>query len=213
MKGKLLVLTGLTGSGKDTIVEIILADKRTNFERIVTHNTRPPRPGEVEGRDYFFVDEPKFSTLIESGEMIEHVKHGSFLKGTTKGQLERVLSGANLIWRIEPSRAAFVEEYFLERFGDKKGSQINKKITKVFVSVKNTEILLKRYRAREKDACNIAEFEKRLNQDWEVFAKNKHRFEYIIENDDSAGKAAKAILALLEKKGKNRKIRKEVSHS
>lgn len=199
MKKNLLVLTGLSGSGKDIIVDLLTSN--SPFRRIVTHNTRPPRKEEKEGYDYHFVSEEKFTELIGSGKMTEYVRHGSYLKGTTKKEFEAILEGNNLIWRIEPSRAAFAEEFFLEKFGPKVGKRIISRMIKVFISVKDNKVLLSRYKAREKDQYNIKEFKKRLKQDISVFEKNVHRFEHIIENNDSAEASAKKILDLLKSGG------------
>lgn len=198
-KGKLLIISGYPGSGKDTAVEEILADQNLGFKRIITHNTRAIRQGEKHGREYFFVSEKEFKALIKSGQMVEYVYHGYCFKGTTTDQFQRILTGENLIWRINPERAAFAEEFFLEKFGKEQGSHIIESIIKIFIAVDNPTLLLERYKGREKDTYSIAEFEKRLKQDMEIFENNKNRFPHIIKNDKTAEKFKKKVLAIIRK--------------
>lgn len=199
-QGKLLIISGYPGSGKDTAVEDILSKKKLGFKRIVTHNTRSIRKGEKQGREYFFVTKREFKALIKSGQMVEYVYHGFCFKGTTADQFQRILTGENLIWRINPGRAAFAEEFFLEKFGKKEGKKIVDSIVKLFISVDDPNILLERYKGREKDTYNVKEFEKRLKQDVEVFEKNRHRFGNIVKNDGSAEEFKDKILDLINNK-------------
>ncbi len=91
-RGRLTVLAGPTAVGKGTVA----ADVRTRYPEIwlsVSCTTRPPRPGEVEGVHYHFVDEAEFDRLIAEGEMLEWaVVHGRHRYGTRAEPVRRVLA-------------------------------------------------------------------------------------------------------------------------
>lgn len=69
--GKLFYLMGKSVSGKDTIYQKLLADEKWNLKRLVIYTTRPIRDGELEGREYHFVDEARFQQLKFEGKVIE----------------------------------------------------------------------------------------------------------------------------------------------
>ena len=69
--GKLFYLMGKSVSGKDTIYQRLLADEKWNLKRLVIYTTRPIRDGELEGREYHFVDEAEFQRLKSQGKVIE----------------------------------------------------------------------------------------------------------------------------------------------
>jgi len=78
--GKIFCLMGKSSTGKDTIGKQILKD--ANLKNIVLYTTRPIREGEVEGREYYFIDNQKFNELEDSGKVIEkrvyHTIHGDW---------------------------------------------------------------------------------------------------------------------------------------
>ena len=67
--GKLIVISGPSGVGKGTVVKAMMA-KKDNLFFSVSATTRPPRPGEVDGKDYYFVDRERFLNLIHRCEML-----------------------------------------------------------------------------------------------------------------------------------------------
>jgi guanylate kinase len=88
---RLTVLSGPSGVGKSTVV----AELRRTSPQIwlsVSVTTRQPRPGEVDGRDYYFVDDAKFDRMIADGEMLEWASpHGTHRSGTPRGPVEEKL--------------------------------------------------------------------------------------------------------------------------
>ena len=70
--GKLIVLMGKSASGKDTIFNLLKADKSLNLKQLIPYTTRPKRAGEREGEAYHFVTEEEFNLLLEKGRVIEH---------------------------------------------------------------------------------------------------------------------------------------------
>lgn len=75
-KHKIIILTGQSGSGKDTIANKLV---KNHFKRVVTNTTRPPREGEIDGVDYNFIGEHDFHSLISDDDMIEWRKYNTAL--------------------------------------------------------------------------------------------------------------------------------------
>ncbi|KKQ17107.1 MAG: Guanylate kinase [Berkelbacteria bacterium GW2011_GWB1_38_5] len=100
-KGKLFVISGQSGVGKNTILKKILVN-HPEFHRVVTFTTRDPRPNEIPGEDHFFVYPEKFKEMIENNEFIEYAKVHDEMYGTPKEQVEEVLNaGRNAIMEID----------------------------------------------------------------------------------------------------------------
>lgn len=78
---KLILLVGHSGSGKDTILKIF---QEYGFETIVSYTTRPPRDYEVNGKDYHFISEADFKTLLNMGFFLEYQSYRDWLYGTAK---------------------------------------------------------------------------------------------------------------------------------
>lgn len=74
MKHKIVILTGQSGCGKDTIANKLT---RNGFKRVITNTTRPPRDNEVNGKDYYFISENNFLSLVNDGSMIEYRKYNT----------------------------------------------------------------------------------------------------------------------------------------
>jgi guanylate kinase len=101
-----VVISGPSGVGKDTVVQELL-HRRNNFYFVVTATSRPPRPGEVHGEDYFFVTEEAFRRMIAEGEMLEHAWVHDNFKGVPKQQIRDALdSGRDVLMRVDPQGAA-----------------------------------------------------------------------------------------------------------
>lgn len=99
-RGKLLVISGPSGSGKTSIVRALREDPRVEFS--VSATTRPPRPGEVDGRDYRFLDEQEFLARVQRGEFLEWARYNDHLYGTLREPMERALDeGRVFVLEIE----------------------------------------------------------------------------------------------------------------
>jgi guanylate kinase len=106
----LIVISGPSGIGKDAVVGLL---RKTNPDThfVVTVNSRPPRPDEVDGRDYFFVSREKFEAMIEAGELLEHAKVYSDYKGIPKSQVREALaSGKDVIMRLDVQGAMTIRK-------------------------------------------------------------------------------------------------------
>lgn len=111
--GRLIVLSGPAGVGKTTVGERACRD--LGIRRSVSATTRPPRPGEVDGRDYFFVTEDEFQRRLARGELLEHARvHGS-LYGSPLAPIEEALrAGEDRLLVIDVQGAMQVRSRFPE---------------------------------------------------------------------------------------------------
>ena len=109
-KGKLIVVSGPSGVGKSTVVFNAIGDRNDCcFSTSVT--TRDPRPGELDGREYFFVDDAEFDRMIENNELLEHAEYVSHKYGTPRAfVLNKLEEGYNVILDIEVNGARQVNQ-------------------------------------------------------------------------------------------------------
>lgn len=87
---RLIVLSGPAGVGKNTVAERLC--RETGIRRAITATTRVPRPGEVDGRDYFFLTEEQFRRRVERDELLEHATVHGRLYGTPRRQVEEAMA-------------------------------------------------------------------------------------------------------------------------
>ena len=107
-KGLLIVISGPAGSGKGTVLSELLRDPA--FVYSVSATTRAPRPGEVHGKNYYYISREEFQGRIERGEMLEYTCYCDNFYGTPRKEAEEVLeSGKNLILEIEVEGAMNVK--------------------------------------------------------------------------------------------------------
>ena len=101
MKNNLFILSGPSGSGQDSIIEGLR--RHFEIERVVTTTTRAMRPGESQGKPYYFISAQDFEKKIIAGELAEYAKeYNNHFYGVTKEELERVSrSGKIGIWKVE----------------------------------------------------------------------------------------------------------------
>lgn len=110
MKGKLFILSGQSGVGKNTILKTIL-EKHPEFHRAVTFTTREPRPEEIPGEDHFFVYQEKFDEMIKNGEFLEYAQVHDEMYGTPKEQIAQALNnGKSVIMEIDVKGACQVKK-------------------------------------------------------------------------------------------------------
>lgn len=165
--GRLIVISGPSGAGKDTIVNsLLLKDER--FSLSVSATTRAPRPGEKDGVNYYYVNVGEFEKMIKDGDFIEYAKYGSSYYGTLKSDVKkRINNGKIVVLVIEVQGAENVRKIFPDCLS-------------IFIMPPSFEILEQRLRDRCSE--NEDEIKKRLK-----IAKTEveKRFEYdiVVEND------------------------------
>ena len=109
-RGKLIILSGPSGAGKSTVAAIVMQNRSdVCFSTSVT--TRAPRPGEVDGKDYFFITQEKFQEMVASDALLEHADYVSHSYGTPRSFVMEMLdSGMNVLLDIEVQGARQIRE-------------------------------------------------------------------------------------------------------
>ena len=114
--GRLIVFTGPSGVGKGTLLHA-LCDRYPHLHVSVSATTRPPRPGEIPGKDYTFVSRVEFENLIAQGDLLEWAEFAGNYYGTPKGPLlEQIRAGQSVILEIELEGARQVRQSFPSAF-------------------------------------------------------------------------------------------------
>jgi guanylate kinase len=109
--GRLFVLAGPSGVGKGSIVRRLVASDPEGLSLSVSVTTRAPRPTEVDGVDYFFVDDDAFDRMIEAGELLEWAEIVGHRSGTPRGFVEdRLAEGRDVLLEIDVVGASQVRE-------------------------------------------------------------------------------------------------------
>lgn len=112
--GQLIAITGPSGVGKGTLVRLLLA-RHPELYLSVSTTTRQPRPGEVEGQDYYFVSPAEFKTLIERGQLLEWAEYAGNYYGTPRENVEtQIHQGRTVLLEIEVIGAQQVKQTFPE---------------------------------------------------------------------------------------------------
>lgn len=179
-KGKLIVISGPSGAGKSTVVfKAIEGREDVCFSTSVT--TRKPRPGEVDGREYFFVDPDRFKEMVENDELLEYAEYVANSYGTPRAYVEDKLeAGLNVLLDIEVQGARQIHEKMPDA-------------VKIFIIPPSLEELEKRLKGRGTDTERA--IEARL-----IRARQEYQeadfYDYLIINDD-ADKAAKELSAII----------------
>ncbi|MCL5784220.1 MAG: hypothetical protein M1142_02600 [Patescibacteria group bacterium] len=173
---KLIVLTGKTASGKDTIMAKLLA-RFPQFKRVVTTTSRTLRNGEANGVDYNFISKADFKQKAEKGDFIEWVEYGGNLYGTEKAQITDSLD-QDLIWRIDPSRAGQIRQFIKNSFPPELAEDLLKRTLVIYLTV-DDNVILDRLNKR---GLTEEEIRKRMQEDREFWQEYQNCYDFVIEN-------------------------------
>jgi guanylate kinase len=181
MAAQVFVISGASGAGKTTLVRALQAgDPRLRFA--VSYTTRPPRPGEVDGKDYCFVSTEEFLRLIRDGQMVEYVHQFGHYYGTSRTWIEQARHDhADLLFDVEIHGAKALKEHCPQGIF-------------IFVLPPTPAVLAERLRGRgQLPAAELQERLARARQ--EVLAARW--YDYLVVNDDldAATGRLKAIVA------------------
>ncbi len=166
--GKLIVLTGPSGVGKGTLVRSLL-DRHQNLFLSVSATTRQPRPGEQDGRDYFFKTRAEFEAMITADQLLEWAEYAGNYYGTPCPPVETQIQQGNFVLlEIEVLGANAIKKSFPDAL-------------RLFILPPSFEELERRLRGRQQDS--EAAIAKRLQRAKEELALSSE-FDYQIVNDD-----------------------------
>ncbi len=164
----LIILSGTAGSGKDSVVRRLI-ERGVPFEFVANLTSRPPRPGEIDGRDYRFVSEDVFKEMIRKDELLEHaVVYGQY-KGIPKRPVrEALVAGKDVLLRIDIQGAATVRRQYPEAVS-------------IFLTAASLEELKRRLLGRGTDSPDQVEIRLRTASEE---MRRIPEFDYLVVNAD-----------------------------
>lgn len=168
MSGDVFVITAPSGTGKTTLLkQLMAAVPRLRFS--ISYTTRAPRPGEVNGRDYFFVSPAEFARLRDQGALAEWVEQFGYAYGTSRRWVEETMAaGADVVFDIETRGAKALKQVFPHG-------------TFIFILPPSWEQLERRLQVRGK--MDPAEMARRLEQGRRE-VQEAAWYDYLVINDD-----------------------------
>jgi len=177
----MVILSSPSGAGKTTITKKII-QKFQNFKISVSHTTRKPRPNEVEGIDYFFVNKLEFESLIKKNEFYEYAKIFNNYYGTSKKSVEFILKNNNDIL------------FDIDWQGTKQLSKYKElKPIKIFILPPDKEELKKRLLQRNQDKLEIVD-QRLKSYNNEILHWNDYDYVVINDNLESCFKQIEKII-------------------
>ncbi|MCD6727230.1 MAG: guanylate kinase [Solirubrobacteraceae bacterium] len=164
---RVVVITGPSGVGKGTLIRL-LREQLPQLGLSVSATTRPPRPGERDGVEYHFLDEPEFARLVSEGAFVEHAEYAGRRYGTLRSELERrAAAGEPVVLEIEVQGARQVREAI-------PGALL------VFIAPPSREALRERLVGRGTDMPEVVERRLRVA---ELELRAQDEFEFVVVND------------------------------
>jgi len=168
MSGRLFVITAPSGAGKTSLINALLKED-PRLKLSVSYTTRPPRPGEQDGRDYHFVDDATFLAMRERGEFLESAEvHGNRYGTSRKAIADTLAKGQDLVLEIDWQGARQVRALYPGCVG-------------IFIHPPSIEELERRMRARAQDSDAVI---RRRMQNARDELAHAGEFEYAIINKD-----------------------------
>ena len=195
-KGKLIVVSGPSGSGKDTVISKAIEKMGDKAFLSVSMTTRQKRGNERDGVDYFFVTTDEFLSHVQSGDMLEYAKYGSNYYGTPIAPIrERMNNGETVFLNIEVQGGASIRKLMPEA-------------TQVFIippSMKELERRLYKRATEDEEAIK-----KRMNIAIEEIER-ACEYDYIVINDDLDDAVDELLSIINGNKIKNQNIKETIS--
>lgn len=164
--GCLFIISAPSGAGKTSLVKVLLQSD-LNLSLSTSHTTRPPRNGEIDGRDYHFVTEQKFKQMLFDGEFVESAEVYGNLYGTSQHWLNESMSfGQDILLEIDCQGAKQIKQIFPHSIG-------------IFILPPSVEALANRLKTRAQDNPDV--IQKRLVAAREEIS-HVAEFDYVIVN-------------------------------
>ncbi len=168
MSGCLFTVVGPSGAGKSSLIASLLKSNPA-LQLSISYTTRPPREGEIAGRDYHFLTRPAFEALAANDEFLEFAEVYGNLYGTSKKWIETTrATGVDVLLEIDWQGALAVKKIFAD-------------MVYIYIVPPSIETLQKRLVERGKDSPEV--IERRLNAAREDL-KHVHNADYVIINED-----------------------------
>lgn len=179
-RGSLFIVAAPSGGGKTSLIKA-LTERMANIRVSISHTTRPARPGEQHGVDYFFVDKQTFARMVEQGEFIEYATVFDHCYGTSVLQIKDDLdAGIDIVLDIDWQGAKQIRSMFKEALS-------------VFVVPPSLDVLKQRLRTRQQDNNQVIDARMQRAQ---AELSHYREFDYLIVNDvfDKAAAELEAIV-------------------
>jgi guanylate kinase len=179
----LIVISGPSGVGKDSVL-LRMKDRNLPFYFVVTATTRPRRPDEVNGKDYFFISHADFAQMIETDELLEYAYVYNDYKGIPKSQVRQALaSGLDVVMRLDVQGAATIRKLYPEAL-------------MIFLTTQNEDELVNRLKTRRTESSD--ELNLRIAMARQEL-KRIDAFDYILVNREcQLDETVDSILAIIK---------------
>lgn len=193
--GLLCIVSGPSGAGKTSLCKELMAAVST-LSFSVSYTTRPQRKGEVDGTDYFFVDEERFKAMVQQGDFAEWAEVYGNLYGTTKACIEEALKhGVDLLFDVEPQGARNLKEHYPQAVS-------------VLVLPPSAAVLEQRLRTRGTDAEEVI---KRRLENARKEINQAQNYDYLVINEDFDDALQVLQSIFIAEKNRGSRIRESVS--
>ncbi|NBE08351.1 guanylate kinase [Paragemmobacter ruber] len=169
-KGLLLILSSPSGAGKSTLTRRLMGwDPTIRFS--ISATTRPPRPGEEDGREYYFRSRPEFEAMVAQGEMLEHAEVFGNLYGTPRGPVEaNMRDGCDTVFDIDWQGGQQITS-----------SALGRDVVSIFVLPPSIAELDRRLHSRAQDSADVIAGRMAKSRD-EI--SHWAEYDYVLINDD-----------------------------
>jgi guanylate kinase len=167
-QGTLYIISAPSGAGKTSLVHAVV-ETLPNLVVSVSHTTRAMRDGEVNGRDYHFIDSAKFQRMVADGDFLEHASVFGNSYGTSRQHIQdQLTSGKDVILEIDWQGARQIRQLLNDS-------------SSIYILPPSVQALRQRLRGREQDSDDVIEARMR-----EAVSEMTHyaEFDYIVINDD-----------------------------
>tara|TARA_B100001939_G_scaffold254016_1_gene220944 strand:- start:100 stop:732 length:633 start_codon:yes stop_codon:yes gene_type:complete len=167
--GTMVILSSPSGAGKTTLVNLL--SKQDNFKISISHTTRKPRDGEIQDKDYYFVNDKEFKRLINNQEFLEYAKVFKNYYGTTRTPvIDNLNKGKNVLFDIDWQGADQI-----------RNKKLDYRLITFFILPPSKKILFDRLSNRDMKDKLIAE--ERMHQ-FERDVLHWINYDYVVINDD-----------------------------
>ncbi|MBN1480511.1 guanylate kinase [candidate division KSB1 bacterium] len=184
-KGLLVVLASPSGGGKTTLIQNILKSADADYVYSISMTTRPPRNGEIDGKDYWFVSQDEFMNKVKNNEFIEYEQVHDWFYGTPRQPIQQWLNDGKIVLLDLDVHGAL---HLKRRYAQKS--------LLIFLQPPNKQALLQRLKKRSTETSEqIARRLERLPEE----IKQADQFDIIIVNDD-LNKTVRKIQKIIKKR-------------